>query len=258
MTRRTPDFLVQRIVVALDSSSMNASAMESAIHLAEQLQTEVLALLVQDSDLLRLSELPSAIEVRASDASLRPLNSAGLQRALRVQAERTRQTLQRAAARARVRCVCETVQGKVAHQGQRVGDTDLLIVGLSRHLAFRLAKAKLASGWPLLVFFDGSEASWRALAAAVWLCQKGNSHILVHGGAEGLDLETFRQEVPPFLREAEVPASFQFSPSPTASEMIRAARRAKAVPVLGRRQEFMNPGFLSRILEVVEFAVVAP
>ena len=54
---------IKRILVALDASAANRTALQTAALLASELQAELQALFVEDINLLRLAELPFAREV---------------------------------------------------------------------------------------------------------------------------------------------------------------------------------------------------
>lgn len=198
MTDATP---VRRIVVALDSSAHGRAAMTAAAEMAERLGAELVALFVEDLELLHVAGLPFARELGA-DAALRPLERARIERRLREQARLAREACERVVAERSVRTRFEVVRGSVAREilaaAQSQG-AELVVVGRAsatarsraplgrtarailegRSCSVAVATAASALSRPVAVLFDRGEASRRALALAVALAERDHKNLLV-------------------------------------------------------------------------------
>ena len=87
---------IQRILVALDASQQSLAALEVAAELAAKYGAELIAVFVEDINLVRLSEFPFAQEIGYFSAISRQLDSQQIERELRAHArwvERTTATI---------------------------------------------------------------------------------------------------------------------------------------------------------------------
>jgi nucleotide-binding universal stress UspA family protein len=174
--------------------------MKAAAELAAELHAELRGLFVEDINLLRLAELPGAEEVVSASGSTRALDSTGLQRALHAQAQEVRRALAAVAEETRVPWSFRVARGRVVQELLAAGyEADLLVLGRAgrspaRRTAFgstARAVAATASGtviiieqsvrWrqPVLVLFDGSKSSERALATAARLAHVDATNLIV-------------------------------------------------------------------------------
>jgi hypothetical protein len=90
---------LQRIVVELDAGPRARAALEAAAQLAARTQAELVGLFVEDVELLYLAGLPFAREVGYPSATLRPLDVAAMERALRAAAHDMQRALAAVAGR---------------------------------------------------------------------------------------------------------------------------------------------------------------
>jgi nucleotide-binding universal stress UspA family protein len=187
-----PQRRVRRIVLALDTASADLSAMERAAALAARLQGELMALFVEDIDLVRLAEHRQIFAFSTLLPAGRHLATDNLKEALRLQAARLRRAVEEAAARQQVKCAFQVRQGRLlAEVLSAAHDDDLVVISwagggrgapwtsstppppavVAQALAEARARSvlllhpKTASG-PVLVAFDGTEAARQALAVA--------------------------------------------------------------------------------------------
>jgi hypothetical protein len=193
---RQPRF--RRVLVALDWGS-NRAAAETVTDLAARLQAELLALFVEDIDLLRLAQHPHVNAFGLLSASGHRLAAGQLQRTLRLNLDRSRQAIADAAARRRVKYAFEVRQGRLlAEVLGAAGSDDLVIVSwavgdggpswLARTtppaaVARALAEAKVRSvlllhpetppGDRVLVVDDDSAAARHGLAVALQVAGDG-------------------------------------------------------------------------------------
>lgn len=190
MNNRELEPVIRRIVVALDASPHSLAALEAASALAEALRAELVGIFVEDINLLRLASLPFAREVRYQSAFDRPLDSPGMERELRIQADRVRQALAGVADRHRLQWSFRVVRGQVAAElltaaqeadvlalGRasssvvrrvRLGQTARMIVAQATRTVLLLQHGHAICS-PLIAVYDGSEAAKRALMTAARL-----------------------------------------------------------------------------------------
>nr|NIU03050.1 universal stress protein [Gammaproteobacteria bacterium]NIX84325.1 universal stress protein [Gammaproteobacteria bacterium] len=130
MSRGAYEVAIRRIMVAMDSSTHSLWALEAAAALAGRLEAELLGVFVEDVRLLHLAGLPFSRELAGSSALARELSSSGMERALRVQAQRMRRELMTQAQRVQVQCSFRVLRGEVAGQLlEGVPGADLIILG---------------------------------------------------------------------------------------------------------------------------------
>jgi nucleotide-binding universal stress UspA family protein len=182
MSERPQRFSIRRVLVVLDASPENPAVLETAVGLAAGLRTELQALFVEDTNLLRLTELPFLRAVDPFSGATRELSSQSMEQGIRAYASLAREALARTASRSRVRWSFRTVRGTGASGALTVAsDADLVILGSpSRPTdpATREAVSKATGsvlvlrervrpgGGPVLVLYDGTPGSLRAVEIA--------------------------------------------------------------------------------------------
>jgi len=187
MTPTATEFVIRRIVVALDPSMPCRAALIAATELASVFKAELTALVVEDINLVRWAGLPNALHFPYISGRAEPLDVITLRRGLRVQAARLRQLLEMAAQRAHVRYSVHEVQGHVTLELLEASkNSDLLIVGRTSRTRCRqarlgstalavasrapqtvllLQRGRLADR-PLIAVYDGSPGGDRTLFVA--------------------------------------------------------------------------------------------
>lgn len=179
---------VRRIVVALDASLDSLAALEASAELAAALGAELAGLFIEDATLFRLAEHPAVFEIDFLSGRQRRLLRRQLERQLRVQAERARTLLARAAERRGVAWSFRSLRGSVAEElEQDASQGDLIVLGAVgrslRRAPGSTVRALLVRGTgPVMVLrrgvrlgpvvhvvHDGSDAGWRALELAASL-----------------------------------------------------------------------------------------
>lgn len=190
MSRTSSEFVIRRILVALDASTHSLAALELAAGLAASSNAELTGLFVEDTRLLRLAKAPHACEVYAGKREA--LDTSRMEKNLRAQAEQAREALEATAERAQVRWSFRVVRGEVAAEVlSAASDADLLTVGRAGWFSMQrlrmgsnaLAITASAPGALLLVehgvafepqalvLYDGSAGAQRALRMAEKLTQ---------------------------------------------------------------------------------------
>ena len=178
---------VRRILVALDASQQSQVALETAALMAERMQAELEAMFVEDIDLLHLAELPFTHEIGLTSASRRMLDSVAMARALRVRAGQARAMLESIAAKHKIASSFRVARGKVLEELLAATETvDVVAVGTRGHklghgqqvgstysgmlqscrCSVLVLQENISPGDAIVVLFDGSDASMRALELA--------------------------------------------------------------------------------------------
>ncbi len=189
-----------RVLVALDASPHSLTALDAAVELAALFDVELLGIFVEDTDLLRLAELPLASEVASFSASIQPLDTERMRLQLRAVAERARRALATSAERARVRWSFRVARGPVsAAVMESLGGRDLISVGrvgwsqrgktrlgstarailCEAHASALVLQRDRRLGTPLCVLYDGTKAARRGLEAVTRLARGGTPTVLI-------------------------------------------------------------------------------
>ena len=191
---------IKRIVVALDASEANRSALLAATSLASQLQAELQALFVEDINLLRLAELPFAREMMFGSHQGRRITLAKMEQQIQDQASRLRHFVETTAQQNKVNVEFKVLRGQISSQLRLAAQQmDLLILSKSSQLLrpglklVAVVQEVLATvncnvlvlqhgatiERPVAVLFDGAEASQRALQVAIQLAQGDHDQLNV-------------------------------------------------------------------------------
>lgn len=131
MTASSRRRTIRRILVAVDGSSHSYSALEAAAELAGSLDAEMLAVFVEDENLLRFSELTRSREVSLYSAERQRLDRRSVEQMFSQMAARARELLHRVSQDAGVRSVSfRTARGQVARRLlEEARDADLVTLG---------------------------------------------------------------------------------------------------------------------------------
>lgn len=220
----------RRVVVAFDGAAYeDLAAVEAAAAFAARLRADLLGLFIEDIDLARLAEHPGMTTICSRSAGSQRLGAEHLKTALKAQLARTRQAIERAAERQRIRANFEVRRGRlIAEILSTAAPADLVIIGwrggpatsvmapgtpASAVLAalseasvrfVLVPRAAVQSGGPVLVAYDGSSAAGDGLSAAAEMGggEGGIEVVLLARRLE--DAEARRREAGQILAEAGV------------------------------------------------------
>jgi nucleotide-binding universal stress UspA family protein len=267
---------IRRILVALDVSPHSLAALEAAVELAASLHAELVGLFVEDESLLRTVGLPYAREYGVYSARSREIDLAELEQQLRGRAGQARRSLMAAAQRRQVQWTFRVARGAVtAHLLAAAGEVDLITLGRAgwslpgggRRLGSS-ARAILAEtpgltlvlergvrlGLPVVVLYDGSPLSRRALTVAANLARvrcgsKLNVLIQVGGGQSGQELQ---DEVVNWLQGQGLEARLQRVLAGDAAALMAAVRNQGCglLVVAGLPMTLAEDGLLEHLHEL--------
>jgi nucleotide-binding universal stress UspA family protein len=232
----------QQILVALDGSRESLAALDAAVSLAKELDADLIGLFVEDINLVRLAQMPFAREVHLTTARFRTLTSTEMSAAMRVQAARIRRALRNATQQAGVRSEFRIVRGLVPTAVTAAAvNADLLILGrISRPLNRRIrlgstARAALAqvsrsillmrqhqaTERSVLVTFDNTDLSWRALRKAVALSDPDYPLTLLLLTPSLAEAKVWQAQIEVWLEERSWPANFRHLPQATMPRLLQ-------------------------------------
>jgi nucleotide-binding universal stress UspA family protein len=220
---------IRRILIALDASPASQAALELAADLAIRYQAELIGIYVEDINLLRSAEIPFTQEVGFYSASSRQIDISHIERELRAHARRVEQLLASIAQRVNLRWSFRTVRGLIPGElMSAAADTDLIILGktgwsggtrigsTAREVAVRspiqslILVHKVCPGSPIMVVYDGSPASQKALIAARRISSPESIlTILVLAETKG-EAEQLQAQVQARLQEDEINVDFHW------------------------------------------------
>lgn len=262
---------VPRIVVSFDTTPFGEAALEAALGLAAILHAEIAGLFVEDVSLMRIAALPFAQELGLTSAALRPIESAGLERALKLQAAQSRAWLEAAAAALNVPWSFQVVRGESVNAVLEFTSKSALVVmgsasagavGRSVHLVERAGAGISAAprkafrhlgARPIAMLFDGSERALRSLTAAHTLAARAASRLtllVVADNAE--DYEHRRQQARSWLAERGGTAKFAWLRSRDAESVAQAVGAERASALIWHEEAAVpDPRALRRLLAEV-------
>jgi nucleotide-binding universal stress UspA family protein len=235
----------QRILVALDGSRESLAALNAAVTLAQELKADLIGLFVEDVNLVRLSQMPFAREVHLTTARFHALNDEKMSQAIRLQAARARRALQKATQRAGIHGQFKITRGLVpASVVAAALNADILVLGrISRPLHHRMrlgstARAALAQAGhsillmrrqqslehSVLVTFDDSELSWRALRKAAALSDPHYPLTLLLLTASQTEAELWQTQIEAWLQARNQQAIFRQMPFTTMPRLLQAVQ----------------------------------
>lgn len=270
---------IKRILVALDASEANRSALQAAALLASQLQADLQALFVEDINLLRLAELPFAREMMFGSREGRRITPANMERQIQAQAMRLRQLVETIAQKNQVKVEFRVLRGQVSSElCLAAQEMDLLILGKSTQLlqqSLKLGKVAqdvLASvncnilllqygtniERPVAVLFDGSEASQRALRLAIQLAHGDHDQLqVIYPALTAQKLESLQQQTRTVMKPLGIEADeIQLVTNTPETLLLAALKYNSRVLVVEANTEVFSPENLKRLIQQSRLPVV--
>lgn len=226
--------IIHSIAVAIDCSPHSKSSLEAAAEMAARLKAELIGIFVEDINLLHMAGLPFAEQVRLYTATTEKLDTAQLERMLKLQAQQAREMLQHAAEARTLRHAFRVLRGMVPEQLMLAApEADILVLGRSgrspscRKGLGSTARTALSEGTmnvmlmrpgvtaaegPLLVLYDCSEASKRALRTALEIAGPSSTLNLLVTNPNPQTVEHCRQETAAIVHEKNIETEYYHLP----------------------------------------------
>jgi hypothetical protein len=150
------------VLVALDASASSRAALEAAVRWVRREEGEIVALFVEDEDLLRLAAWPGALAFPGHGGAPCSLDPVAMGRELREVAERARRVAEEVTARTRVRIRFEWTRGRVVPAiVEAAREAELVVLGRRTRSTARSAlgatAAAVAASLPAVVLLDEGE-----------------------------------------------------------------------------------------------------
>lgn len=257
-----------RIVVSFDTTALGQAALEAALDLASVLDAEVAGLFVEDIGLVRMASLPFTRELGLTSALVRPIETADIERALRLQAEQSRAWLAAAAGALNLRWSFQVVRGQSVGAVLEFTETCTLVIlgtasasavsaslgffglGAARRPASQRGRARYRSARPIVLLFDGSERATRALAVAHTLAAKTNARLTLLVMADTTEnFDQLRQKARLWLAERGAAARFVWLKSRDVETVVQAVGAENASALLWHEETApADPRLLRRLL----------
>ncbi len=133
----------RRIVVLLDASAPGRAALEAAAARAAELKAELVAVFVEDADLLNVAGLPFAREIGFASAISRTMDAAAMERSLRALAQEARRSVESIAKRKPLQWSFRIAHGMLSEELLSVAaEADLVVEALcgNERAALQLAE----------------------------------------------------------------------------------------------------------------------
>jgi nucleotide-binding universal stress UspA family protein len=238
--------MIRTIAVAIDCSPHSRASLDAAAEMAARLQAELLGLFVEDINLLRIAGLPFTEEIRLYSATTGKLDEEQLERLLRLQAREAEELLRRTAESRTLRHTFRVLRGMVPEQLMTAAtEADILVLGRSgrspscrkglgstaRTALYEGKKSVLlmrpgftAAGGPLLVLYDGSGGSRRALATALAIAGPESMLHLIIVDRDPEAEEQRRREAEALIAHSGIEAEYHHLPMADGHQLARFIR----------------------------------
>ena len=243
--------LPARVVVAINLLRRGAETLEMAAGLAAKRQARLLALFVEDMNLVNLAELPFAREVERLSAAERKMESLRLQRATRTCKERLQRLLEEINRELRVETDFKAVRGDfITSVLAETAQLDILFLGCRGDVEGPpRTPAKPSQRSPVWTIYDGSPESERALRLGLELADADAENLCVTLPAESdARFEDLRAQALMLCRKAIPPRFFRADPS-DGTKLRRQIRRIGCRLLILKRSESDSPGALTERAE---------
>jgi nucleotide-binding universal stress UspA family protein len=270
--------MIRSIAVALDCSPHSRASLVAAAEMASRLRAELIGIFVEDINLLHMAGLPFIEEVRRYSATTGKLDPDQLERLLRLQARQACEMLQKTADALTIRHSFRVLRGMVPEELMSAApEADILVLGRSgrspscRKGLGSTARSALNEGkktvllmrpgitaaeGPLLVLYDGSEGSMRALEVALEIAgPESTLHLIVTNPAPDAE-ELCRQAVGSIVESSGIPTEYHHLPLTDGHQLARFIRMIDSgLLVLGDRLD-LPAETLRNLIDDIDYPVL--
>jgi len=267
---------IHRILVALDASPQSLAALEVAAELAAKYGAELIAVFVEDINLVRLAEFPFAQEIGYFSAISRQLDSQHIERELRAHARWIERTMATIAKRTNLRWSFHTTRGAISGELLSAAlESDLIILGktgwsghrqlgsTARSLVVQaplptlFLQRSLRSGAPVIVAFEGSPSGRKALAIARLLRLSDNPFTVLVLATDLEEANRLQSEAQSLLEPAGIPASYRWLSDMDGQKLAWLARlEGCEVMVVPADSQFFSDDILLSMVNETDCAVL--
>lgn len=124
---------IRRIIVGIEPEQRQRAVLEAAARLASRMEAELVALFVENTDLIHFASLPFAREFGLATATRREIDVAAMERSLRALAGESRRMVETIAGQVPVRWSFRVARGCGAVELLAdAGDADLVVANIER------------------------------------------------------------------------------------------------------------------------------
>lgn len=268
---------ITRITVAVDASPDSLAAMEAAAELAARMEAHLEGVFVEETDLLRVGELPHARELSVFSKEPRDLEARDVERQLRILARRLEQRLRQTAEHTQVPWSFRTARGTVPQELRRLAtESDLLVVGVSGRSVTRgpgSTVRDLLTGCPsplmvlrrtgrlgvgVHVLYDGTQEGREAVeTAARFAGREGHGLTVFLVADDDGSAERMAAAIGPGLSDRGIPLRLRRLPRMTGSRLAAVLRAERCGLLVTPRSERLVEGeTLAELLRTADFPVL--
>jgi hypothetical protein len=235
---------IRRVLLAADTGSVGDESVRAARAIAAELRAELAALFVEDTNLVRMAALPFTREIGAASGSVHPIEPEDIERALRLQAERMRRSLDELA----------------SFRVERGGFAQRILEEISDSVTAVLspaARTRAVPGVPVrpearlvVTYYDRSPGSARALALGLRIAPSRADLCVAVAGATDLEFSSGREAARSRATAGDAGMQFIRLAGNQPLELARAVRqRGCAALVLSSRSMKLTPERLRTLLQ---------
>ena len=267
---------IQRILVALDASPQSLAALEVAAELAAKHGAEVIAVFVEDINLVRSSEFPFAQEIGYFSAISRQLDSLQIARELRAHGRWIERVTATIANRSNLRWSFRTARGAISGELLSAAlESDLIILGKTGWSGHRqlgstarsiVAQAplpalflqkSLRSGVSIMVAYEGSIAGRKALNIAHLLRLYDNPLTVLILATNIEEANKLQVEAQSMLELTGIQASYRYLADMDGPKLARLARlESYEIMVVPANTELFSEEILLSMVNQTDIAVL--
>ena len=267
---------IRRILIALDASPSSQAALELAAELAVRHQAELIGIYVEDINLLRSADISITEEVGGYSAISRRVDSQQIESELKAQAKRIEEMLSSIAGRAKLRWTFRSVRGLIPgeliaaaeesdliilgkkgwSEGKQFGSTARKLVALSPVQSLIL-EHKVRPETPVLVLYDGSPASQKALKTASRICTPGSTLTILVPAEDRQTAEQLYSGLASWIEDQEFRVQFRWVNDLHGTRISNMALIFDCdIVILPAQSEHFQPKALIKMVENADCAVL--
>lgn len=264
---------IKRILIAIDASPHSLTALEASADLAEKLRVELHGLYIEDENLLRLAQLPFAREFRFSRTGSHKIDAEQMAEQVRLQSTLAERHFNELATKRKLKHSFHIGRGSIATELQNEAEeTDLLVLGrISRSLlqTSRLgstAKTAVFMGKqslllthttadlnePVLLIYDGSESSKKALAMSQVISGENGRYNILINTEDDQQAKDIKKHLDHYFIVNKITGSFRRLHQINLEEINQILQMTQSgILIISYPNKQLSPSLIERLLETV-------